>query len=81
MFQQNDILYQQNPQRKCSRFIRFSRLQYHSTFTCAKQFEKVIELAMNVATDGDGTIDGLNIGFFKQYFFNLLADESEIPLV
>lgn len=37
----------------------------------AKEFGQVVELAVNVAADCDGGGDGLDVGFFTEYFFCL----------
>lgn len=39
----------------------------------AKEFGQVVELAVNVAADCDGSGDGLDVRFFTEYFFGLLV--------
>jgi hypothetical protein len=39
--------------------------------SCQTVLEQTYELTVNVATDGDGAADGLNIGFLHQHFTGL----------
>lgn len=39
-----------------------------------------MELSVDVAADGDGSLDGLNIAFLDENLLNLFAKDSELPL-
>jgi hypothetical protein len=41
--------------------------------TGSEEFENIVELAMNVSADGDGTGDGLDIGLFEEDLFGHFA--------
>ena len=47
------------------------------TSTNLKQFHQVVELAMNVTTDGDWALDGLDIHFSVQDFFSLKESQEK----
>lgn len=44
--------------------------------TCPKELENVVELAVDVPADSDGTADGLDIGLFQEDFFGFFAKEA-----
>ena len=47
---------------------------FRSRSTCPEQFEKIIELPMNVSADGDGCGDWLHIRLFQENLLHFLAD-------
>ena len=44
--------------------------------TCPEQLKQVVELAVNVATDGDGRSDGLYIRLFQKDLFDFLTNQT-----
>ena len=44
--------------------------------TNSEQLNQVMELAVNVTTNGHGTTDGLNIRFLQEYFASLLVSQG-----
>ena len=47
-----------------------------SKSTCSEELKHIIELAVNVSTNGDGTGDGLDIGLFQKDLFGHFAYNS-----
>ena len=45
-----------------------------------EQFEEVVELTVDVTTDGNGSLHGLNVALFDKDFLNFLAKDSEFSL-
>ena len=41
-----------------------------------KKLHEIMKLAMDVTTDGDWTVDRLNVGLLNQNFFHLQATET-----
>ena len=57
----------------------------HKDVTCLwyiaalpEELEQVPELPMDITTDGDGTRHGLDVGFFKQDVFHLIAELLDV---
>ena len=45
-----------------------------------EQFEQVVELAVNVSTDGDWSFNWLDVAFLDQDFLYFLAEDAELAL-
>ena len=80
MFQLSDILGPQNLQWKYNRFGRFHHLHPRES-TCSEELEDVVELAVDISADGDGTPDGLDVGLFEEDFLGFFAEMSKVSFV
>ena len=48
--------------------------------TFVEQFQQVVELAMNVTADGDGSLDWLDVAFLNEDLFDFFAEDAEFAL-
>jgi len=55
-----------------------SGVGYLSSFV--EQLEQVMELAMDISTDGDRSLNRLDVAFLDQQLLHLLTENSEVSL-